>query len=547
MTDPRSVPVEVDRSPSPRADVCVVGAGVAGATLAHELASEGYDVVVLDAGPRMDGTSRIDRMKRSLRPGDDRDVWDMGGPRDEFSTSGEVEYLLNHKRVKGIGGTTLHWAGYTPRLHEKDFEMRSRFGLADDWPISYADVRPYYAAAERELGVAGADDNPFAPPRDAPYPLPAFPGGPTDDLFKDACAELGITMHSSPQARNSESYDGRSQCLGFSTCSPVCPSMAKYTGDVHVSKAERAGARVVDRAPVQRLETDDTGETVTGAVYNTPDATGHTQRARYFVVASGGVETPRLLLLSKSAAHPDGLANSSGSVGTYFTDHPTFSVTGLIEKPPDQEPIWWRAFESHQFYDHDEPTPGSFKLGFGQSSPVAPLDALNGGLTDPFFGGAYTIDEFRREHENEGRYWEVRVSGSVEMLPDDRNQISLDPAKTDDHGNPVPDVRLQLGDRARETIDAAGAIGERILRTMGAKDVRVRPPEQTYWAAHHLGTTRMGTDPAESVVTPELRAHDVRNLYVSSSSVFVTGGAMNPTLTIVALSLRLADHLRAVL
>ena len=527
----------VDRSPSPRADVCVVGGGVAGGLVAHSLARNGYDVVVLEAGPRFAFDSRLERMERALRPDVDRSVWDMGGERDEYTSSGPVDYPLNTKRVKGVGGSTLHWGGWTPRYHEKDFEMNSRYGLAEDWPIGYRDLRPYYAEAERQLGVAGGDDNPFAPPREESRPLPPFPTSPVDARFEEACSALGITLHSAPQARNSESYDGRSKCVGFSTCNPVCPSGAKYSGDVHIRKAETEGARVIDRAPVQRLEHDDRGESVVAAVYDTPGEAGLRQEARQFVLAAGGVEVPRLLLLSRSETYPQGLANTSGLVGRYFMEHPAIGVSGTIERPEGQEPIWWWSLESHQFYDHESPHPGSMKLEFKQSDPTVPIDALGNG-TNPIAGDDLGIDAADPRES-----WRVTVSGLVEMLPRESNRVTLDPSRTDDRGNPVPEITLESGRHAVETMEHVVRIGSRVLEEMGATDVREGDPRNPGYAAHHMGTTRMGEDPSESVVTPSLRTHDLRNLFVASSSVFVTSGAMNPTLTIAALSLRLAEHL----
>ena len=539
-------PTQVDRSPSPRADVCVVGAGVAGGLLAHSLATAGLDVVVLEAGPRFDFDSRIERMERALRPDNTQSVWDMGGERDAYTSSGTWDYDLNISRVKGVGGTTLHWAGYTPRFHEKDFEMRSRYGLASDWPIGYGDLQPYYAQAETELGVAGGDDNPFSPPREQEHPLPPFPTGPADSRYVQACSDLGITLHSAPQARNSEAYDGRSQCVGYSTCIPVCPSGAKYSGDVHVRKAEEAGARIVDRAPVQSLEHGDAGETVEAAVYNTPNATELRQEARYFVLAGGAVEIPRLLLSSTSAAYPDGLANSSGLVGKDFMEHPMVTVRGTIPKPDGQEPIFWWPLESHQFYDHEDVTPGSIKLEFKQGSQLEPTDAPGGfdglvaDLADPVAGDDLSIEGV---DETEWNNWRVSINALVEQLPREHNRVALDKSKTDNHGNPVPDVALDVGKREVETLKHAADIGTRILESMGATDIETTDPENPATSSHHMGTTRMGEDPTESVLNPQLRTHDLDNLFVSSSSAFVTGGAMNPTLTIAALSLRLADHI----
>lgn len=525
----------VSREPSERMDVCVIGAGPAGALAAHSLASRGHDVVILEAGKRFDANNRSQRMKRFLRPPHEwPEVWEMGGDRDAFSSSGELQYPLNHTRVKGVGGSTLHWLGLVPRFHEKDFEMHSRYGLAKDWPIEYEDLRPYYARAEREMGVAGAEDNPFAPPREESFPMSAFPSSHSDSLFDEACDTLGIETHSIPNARNIEPYDGRAQCQGYGTCAPVCPSGAKYTADVHVRKAEEEGVRVIDRAPVQRLEHDVEGETIEAAVYATPDADEYRQEARAFIIACGGIETPRLLLLSRSEQYPDGLANSSGLVGRYLMDHPFVGTSALYHENTRQGHIGFMTSESHQFYDHNAPTPGSIKLEFlnnaGQSSVELALET-----------GEWGDELLTYIQRNSGN--KLMIGALVEQLPRKENHVTLDTSHSDDHGNPVPDIHWHVGSHELETMIRAQDIQERILYKMDARHLDRTDPNHPGPARHPMGTTRMGDDPAESVVNAQLRAHDLDNLYIASSSTFVTGGAMNPTLTIAALSLKMADHI----
>jgi choline dehydrogenase-like flavoprotein len=531
----RATATAADRTPSPRADVCVVGAGPAGALVAHRLADAGHDVVVLEAGPRFGPEERHERMERAIRPGDPRDVWDMGGERDAYSTAGDRDYPLGPARVKGVGGSTLHWQGMVMRLHETDFERRSRDGVGADWPIGYDDLRPYYAAAERAIGVAGAADNPFGPPREEPLPMPAFEPSYSDAIFAEACESLGIATHSVPNARNSRPREDRSACVGYGTCQPICPSGAKYDAAVHAREAEAVGARVVDRAPVQRLVHDDAGERVAAAVYATPDGE-HRQEARQFVVAAGGVETPRLLLLSDSPQYPDGLANSSGAVGRYFTDHLFAGVGGRLGEPTRQNHVGFNTTESHQFYDNDVDGVGPIKLEFLNYAGPSPVEMA---LTGDDWGDAL-LDRLR------GAYGDhLAVGGLVGQLPRAENRVELDYATTDDHGNPVPRIRWSLDDRTRRSIRAANRIQRDILEETGASVEWTVGPEDTGPAFHHMGTTRMGTDPAGSVVRPDLRTHDLANLWLSGSSTFVTGGAMNPTLTIAAMALRLADRLDA--
>ncbi|MFW5930078.1 MAG: GMC family oxidoreductase, partial [Halobacteriota archaeon] len=434
----------VDRTPSDDADVCIVGSGPAGALPAYRLADEGYDVVVLEAGRRFPRSERLQRMERSIRPAwNDDEVWSMGGARDRYVSDGERSYPLNAARVKGVGGTTLHWQGMVMRLHERDFELRSRTGLGRDWPISYDDVRPYYAEAERELGVAGGDDNPYEPPRDEPHPMPAFPASHSDSLLREACEEAGLTVHSTTNARNSEPYDDRSECVAYGTCQPVCPSGAKYSADVHVRKAESEGARVIDRARVTELEHDRRGDHVEAAVYVTPDETRHRQEADVFVVACGGVETPRLLLNSDSREHPDGLANSSGAVGRYFTDHVFAGAGGVVDFETRQNHVGFVTSESHEYYDGDELTPLGVKIElFNYAGPSPVVSAL-----DADTWGDELLERLRDEYGGH-----VGLGALVEQLPRRENRVSLDPDETDDLGLPVPRVTWDVDENTERAI-----------------------------------------------------------------------------------------------
>jgi len=554
-----------DRTPADDPDVCIVGSGPAGSLVAYKLAGLGHDVVVLEAGEPFTQSSREERMERALRPAHRREsVWDMEQERDDYTTSGPVRYPVNRKRTKGVGGSTLHWGGRVARFTQKDFEMETRYGVASDWPIDYDDLRAYYAEAESEFGVAGADDNPFSPPREEPYPMEAFPPSHSDAMFAEACSELGITVHSVPNARNSEVYDERSQCLGYGTCSPVCPSGAKYSANVHAQKAVAEGARVIDRAVVQRFEHDDSGDRVTGAVYRTPDGQRHVQTASEFVLAAGAIENPRLLLLSASAQHPDGLANSSGVVGKYLTEGPYIGIAGRVDQPTAQNRIGFGTTESYQFYEPDEAPPAPFKLEFSNESGEFPVelalkqresltnvrnltdDPLNperyaelGGDLAPIQWG----DELR-DSIDEATGNRFTVLAEIEVLPNEANRVSLDSTKTDAFGNPVPHVSWgTFTEYAESGIDRAYEVLSDIVAELDATVLETERFEIRHGVGHNSGTTRMGADPAESVVDGNLRAHDLENLSVAGSSVFVTKPPSQPTLTIAATSLRLAEYL----
>jgi choline dehydrogenase-like flavoprotein len=530
-----------------------VGAGPAGGIVADQLTAAGYDVVVLEAGPRFDESSREERMERSIRPAHTvGDVWDMGGARDAFSTAGSRDYPLNNARVKGVGGTTLHWQGMVMRMHQSDF---AGAGPNEDpaWPIDYADLQPYYARAESEMGVAGASGNPFAPARAEPFPMPAFPPSYSDSLFAEACAALDIEIHSVPNARNSEPYDGDGPCVGYGTCHPVCPSGAKYDATRHIDRAEANGATVIAEAPVQFLETGSDPGNVTAAVYATPDGETHRQEARQFVLAAGGIEIPRLLLLSASSAHPDGLANSSRLVGHYFMDHLFAGAGGTLSQETRQNHIGFITSESHQFYDDPGQPVGHADAPVVPSAagPLSPikLEFLNYAGPSPVEiamsaeeWGDTLLERLRSAYGNA-----VAMGGLVGQPPRRENRVTLDPSRTDDHGNPVPKIHWSLGERVARSLERANEIQRAILDELGASVSWTVGPETTGPAFHHMGTTRMGTDPANSVVDTRLQTHDIANLWIASSSVFVTAGSMNPTLTIAALALKCADHLREAL
>jgi len=538
------------------AEVCVIGSGPAGALVAYSLAERGHDVVVLEAGKRFEldeHGATFEQLERAIRPEVSRgELWGSREPRDSYTTElpPEVVFELNEQRIKAVGGTTRHWSGYTPRLHEKDFEMHSRYGLAVDWPFGYDELRPYYALAEVELGVAG-EAGPFGPPREQPYPMTAFPRSYTDELYAEACASLGIDVHPLPQARNSEAYDDRSVCVNYGTCTPFCPSGAQYNAGVHIRKAESDGVTVLDRAPVTRLEHDDAGERVTAAVYVRDDEE-HRLEADQFVVACGAVETPRLLLLSASEQHPDGLANASGLVGRYFHAGLTVSTWAELDGPAQQEPVGFSTTHTEQFYDHDRPAPGSIHLVFRNENPPSPVrhaladEGVVGGLLSELTGASWGDDlSGALEGLDPATHRQLRLDSSVEQLPEAHNRVGLDRSRSDDQGNPVPKITFSVGSHALSTMAHALELHREIFAEMGATVTREQPPREQDVGNHHKGTTRMGEDPATSVVDPEGRTHDLANCWIVSSSVFPTGGAVPPTLTIAALALRTAEAIDA--
>jgi choline dehydrogenase-like flavoprotein len=514
------------------ADVCIAGAGAAGGVAALELARRGVRVIVLESGPRHEFARRAEYVREYLghvNPWRTR-IWEL----DSHTVGGAQPYRLEGKRVRGVGGSTLHWEGYALRLHASDFRLRTLYGVGEDWPISYEELEPYYGLAERALGVAGAIDEPYASPRSAPFPLPPFAFSYSDTLFGHACENLGIGLHHLPQARNSVPYAGRAQCRACSTCA-VCPTGAKASTDLtHIPEAEATGnVRVITDATVLMLELDRSGA-VSAAIYAGPGRARQRVTANLFVLAAGAVENARLLLLSASKRAPAGLANGSGLVGKFFMSHPAIDVMGWTAEKVYPYRIGFSTAMSRQFaIERDRTTHGAFLLEFLNSAgPTPELIAVASGLS----GEALS----RHVRERFGHWLGIRVYG--EQLPSRVNSVSLARNVRDYFGSPAPHIHCGLGRYEQKALSEAKDAAARILTAAGASQIR---STGLNYAGHQMGTHRMGVDPATSVVDANLRCHEVPNLYLLGSGCFVTGSASPPTLTITALAMRAAEHMAA--
>lgn len=511
-------------------DVCVIGAGVAGALIADSLAAAGRYVVVLDTGERLDeaDADRYERVRLGLDP------WEWHrSDRDDCEAASDLADGINGSRIKAVGGTTLHWNAYAPRLQPADFQLRSRFGIARDWPFSYDEIEPYYARAERELGVAGGDA-PGAPPRSAPYPLPAHPYSYADrTCFFPAFEAAGLSLGPNPMAVNSAPYDGRSRCLGFATCWPMCPSRAKYTAMVHIRRAETTGrVEVRARCHVRRLR------------LASPRKVGHVEyvdaageqaalEARAFVLAAGGIENARLLLLSRTEGpHGQGLGNASGRVGRTLMSHTLAGARATLRERVGGHRLGYGTAIGWDLYDHAAyPDVGNLLLFPSDLQGPTPAQiAADSGLR-----GRALQDHVRRAY---GR--NVKLVAEGDMLPHLENGVTLSATRRDLHGDPVPSVTLRLTPFEHATIARGHEVGRRVL-------AHLRPErtwtDQGVFLAHFLGTTAMGAAPADSVCDGFGRCHELDNLFVAGSSLFPTSGAAHPTPLIAALGLRTAEHL----
>ncbi len=530
------------------ADVIVVGAGVAGALFAERLTAQGIRVAILEAGPRIDreeafetwlgATIKVPESPYPLTPEADHPVahdvshwYRQSGP-DPFKST----YL------KQVGGTTWHWLGTCVRYVPNDFRMRSLYGQAVDWPITYDDLEPDYLEAEHELGVAGDSNEDLGSPRSGPFPLPPIPQSHLDGFFAEALKGTVYAVHPTPQARNSVEHDGRPVCCGSGSCIPICPVQAKYDATVHLDRAESRGARVHEQCTAVQVALDG-DDRVAGLRFRRPDGSEGVARGRVYALAAHAIETPRLLLNSPGPGSA-AVANGSGQVGRNLMDHPIQLSWAVAREPvwPYRGPLSTSGIETLKDGAYRR-TRSSLRIEIGNDGWNWPTGGRLA-LADMLFRQGLRGPELRRTMESHASR-HVRMASLTEQLPEPGNRITLDPGERDHYGVPLPRIHYRVGRYARDGLAEARRIHDGIFSRIGT--TAVWHAEDFQGAGHIIGTCRMGHDPKTSVVNSRLRSHQHANLFILGSSVFPTGATANPTLTIAALSLRASREVRDVL
>jgi choline dehydrogenase-like flavoprotein len=558
----------------------VIGSGAGGATAAWVLASAGLEVTLLEKGKNyfrgLDDPAGLalplfggDEIRRRRGfPGMDafaepRTSRSQGEADDGAARSftGDVNMLPGT-----VGGGTTHWDAKVPRFFRMDFAMRSRFGPvagADvaDWPFGYDELAPWYDAVERVLGVAGdLDATPDfvreESPR-GPYPMPPGPPMYAALTFQKAAATLGYRVHAFPEAINSVPYDGRPPCHNCGYCAGYgCPVNARGGAAVSfLRRALLAGAKLVTRAMVTKIATAENGRATHVEYLSSSGLRPERIEADVVILAASAVESARLALLSHSAAHPHGLGNRSGRVGRTLCFHASTFASAVM--PGRMHPHRGRS-ASHVMMEPCLPVADS------RLARWAGLPYLRGGVVE-IGGSPQLIDEAlaydqvpflaRSRHKElmRGSSLRDRLIGCqmlAEDLPQLANRVDLDPVVRDVYGLPV--ARVTYSPHRHELL--ASLHWARKLRAIclatGAERALVYPAALG-WASdptanntrHVSGTLRMGDDPTQSVCDGFGRMHDAGNVIVCDGSLFPTSGAMNPTLTIMAVALRAATAL----
>jgi choline dehydrogenase-like flavoprotein len=513
--------------PSEPVDFCIVGTGAGGGVLAQRLARYGFSVVALEAGEWHD--SEKDMV--SDEAGSSRLYWT-----DLRITGGEEPLELGaNNSGRGVGGSTVHYAGFCPRFHESDFQVRTLDGVAADWPISYDDIEPYYEQMEREYPVSGPARYPWGRPHGYPYaPLQAGTAG---LKLVEGCTRLGIpVVAGGPVAIPAGRFGKRPHCIMRGFCLLGCKVGAKSSIHLsHIPDAIEHGAEIRTGAMAYEIPVDSEGRATAVRYFRTLEdgrVVEQEQKARAVIVAGYAIESPRLLLNSKSSRFPDGLANSSGLVGKHLMAQAGPVVWGRFDEPIRQYKAPPACACSEEFYETDPRN--DFVRGYALQT-VAPLPIAMAHLIideDGRFG-----EDLIAAMQDYNHYACIGVLG--EILPDARNRVTIHPVEVDQFGVPVPYVRFSLFENDQRMMRAGIARARAVLDAAGATETHV---VRRY--AHLVGTCRMGFTPEDSVVDRWCRSWDVPNLFVCDGSVLPTQGSSNPALTISALAARTADWLR---
>jgi len=501
--------------------VVIVGTGSGGGVLANELAQKGVKVVSLEAGGRYLPEDYIN------------DEWDSFGQlawTEPRTTSGDWRVAKDFSGlpawiVKAVGGTSIHWAGASLRFQDHEWKARTTYGEVAganllDWPVDAAEMAPWYDRAEAKLGVTRTGGR------------AGLPGNNNYKVLEKGALALGYKeVHTGRMAINSAEYDGRQSCQQTGFCFQGCKWGAKWSAAyTDIPRGEATGnLEVRDRCHAARILHDD-ADKVTGVEYFDKDGNLHMQKARIVCVAGNTIESPRLLLNSASSTFPDGLANSSGQVGRNYMRHTTGSVYAVFEHPVRM----WRGTTMAGIVQDEarfDPSRG-FVGGYELETLSLGLPFMAAFLNPGGWGRSFTtaLDAY----ENMAGMWIVG-----EDMPQADNRVTLSEVK-DQWGLAVANVNYS--DHANDIAmrNHAYSRGEAIYRAVGATRTFPTPP---YPSTHNLGTNRMSEKPADGVVNKWGQSHDIANLFVSDGSQFTTGAAENPTLTIVALAIRQADHI----
>jgi len=552
-------------------DVVVVGSGAAGGMAAYALTQAGVRVVLLEAGRDYDPTTETPMFNLPSQaplhgagtPDKPQGYYDatIGGwelPGEPYSVAPGSAFRWWRARM--LGGRTNHWGRLAPRFGPYDFEGYRRDGMGVEWPIRYADLAPWYDRVERLIGVFGAaegiENSPDSPPGilQPPPRLRAF-----EHWIKLVMERgHGIPVVPAHSAILTQPIGERSACLYATDCQRGCQVGANFQSTTVLLPPARATGKLDQRTGAMAYEivVDSRGRAAGVRYIDVQSGARHEVRARAVVLGAGTGESARLLLNSRSPAHPDGLANSSGQVGRNLMDTPAVTVAAQVHQLEDLPAFndegvslyhvntpWWRYEDQRK---GRLPFTRGYQIEFwgGRRMPEFDDMVALAALAPAGMTGQPLRDWMKRSFGTI-----VYLSGRGEMLPNSGSYCELDPDVRDRFGLPVLRFHWRWGDNERAQMTNARTTLADIFRSMNAtilSDVtspiakQMRPGGEV---VHEVGAARMGSDPRDSVLDATCQAHDVPGLYVVDGAAFASSPHKNPTLTILALAWRASDHL----
>ena len=526
------------RATDDRVDVLIIGAGASGAVVASSLAETRMKILCLEQGDWIKPTEfPANGRDWEARRYADFDLSPNRRARDTDYPVNDDNSIMKIANFNGVGGGTILFTAHYPRMHPSDFRVRTLDGVADDWPIDYWTLEPYFAENDRVTGVAGLAGDPAYPPHEPT--LPPVPLGKSGTRYAQAMNQLGWHWWPSDISIATTDTNGRAKCINLGHCTPGCAQGAKASVDItYWPQAIRARVELRTRCRVREITTNEDGM-ASGVVYYDPNGVERFQPAEIVILAANGIGTPRLLLNSASPRFPDGLANSSGLVGKNLMLHPWPQVAGYVEDELDGDRGPMTVMWSKQFYETDPARDfvRGYTLQFNRGT-----GPVNEAITSMIAG---RLPWGRNHHRiyRELVYRRLQIGVACEDLPEEHNRVTLDPVLKDGHGIPAPKIDYTMSENTRRMMEHGIARASEILATAGAKYIGCSRTLLNS-PGHLLGTARMGLDPKRSVVNEWGRCHDVKNLFIVDGSIWVTSGGVNPTSTIQALALYIADNIK---
>jgi len=536
-------------------DIVIIGSGAGGGASAWALSKKGFRVLVLESGPVYNPFSDYklhtpvweqQMFPHKISPQGRQSFGKMqslSADKKHLRSWNHLTGLINptqnrvsfgYHHVIGVGGSSLHFTGEAHRLHPEAMKMKSKYGVASDWPLSYEDLAPFYLQAEKVVGVAGPKQEKYRP-RTKPYPQKSHPLSYTSQHLKKGFDRLNLNLVPNSLAVLSEPIDGRFNCNYCGGCLRGCPRTDKGSVDVtYIRKAVATGLCEIRSGCTVNYIKKGSNDLISGIYF-------YDKKGTYFVscpiliVSAGAIETPRLLLVS------DGLANESGEVGKNFMETILWSSNGLHPEPLGShrglpvDSICW---------DYNAPNSIPGIIGGCRFSP----SQAESDLVGPINYASRVVGGWGKEHKLKMKQWfghAVSITGIAESIPNSKTYVTLDAVKKDKQGLPIAEINSYLDDMAIKRIEFMAKTCREILKESGVSKIFEEFSSYDIFSSTHVfGTCRMGTDPEDSVVNANCRSHRWKNLYIIDSSVFPSsGGGESPGLTIQALAIMAAENI----